>query len=95
MFDIKLYNLVAFFFRFWDVICIKKSFLLIRNGTQLKDCENENDQYCFQRNIIQKNAVTASLVSYKITTPYKNSKTNKDKYKYIIIYYILLVSKQN
>ena len=76
MFDIKLYNLVAFFFRFWDVICIKKSFLLTRNGTELKDCENENDQYCFKRNIIQKNAVTASLVSYKITTPYKNSKTN-------------------
>ena len=58
MFDIKLYNLVAFFFRFWDVICIKKSLLLIRNGTELKDCENENDPYCFKRNIIQKNAVT-------------------------------------
>ena len=58
MFDIKLYSLVTFFFRFWDVICIKKSFLLIRNGTELKDCENENDQYCFKRNIIQKNAVT-------------------------------------
>ena len=38
-----------------------ESLQLIRNGTELKDCKNENDLCYFKRNIIQKSACRLNI----------------------------------